>query len=203
MQNKCHFRNPYDSEEIWNMQYSGNSLKIWKKKRSIFIDLIIIPGIIIIKRLETTFNGKPFRIYNQRKPQQRQVDKIINKVKECEEWYNTSAQEVDMRYRNQMEDIRGSIKESNKIRILMYLYHEYCKEFSWPWQYYMDVIEQILEESPVFKKQKVDYSDWPPEIRKMKEDVAILKEKYKDVFEEFKDTVVEYNSHKWAGFVQL
>ena len=52
-----------DSQDIWDMRYSRDFLKIWRMKnykKTIFIHLIIRPDVIIIRRMNTTFNNIPF-----------------------------------------------------------------------------------------------------------------------------------------------
>ena len=79
-----------DSQDIWDMRYSRDFLKIWRMKnyeKTIFIDLIIKPDVIIIRRMNTTFNNIPFRIYKLRNPQKQQVDKIVEIVNSYDNLY--------------------------------------------------------------------------------------------------------------------
>ncbi len=204
-----------DTQDIWDMQYSRSSLKIWKiisGKKGIFIDFIIKPDIIIIKRMKTTFDGRPFRIYKPRKPQQRQIDKIIATVKECERFYYSKAAEIDNQPRvyegsfNGM-DINESIKIHNKntvkIRIEQYLRYEYCNEFRWPWTYYQLVLNQVLNKSLIFKQNRDKPVNHSTELRLFNEKIAAIKEKYKNEFEEVRGTVTEYNGNMWTGFINM
>ena len=87
-----------DPAYIWDMRYSGNSLKIWKMsggKKRIFIELIIRPKLIIIKRMETTFNGKHFRIYRPRAPHKAKVHKLEKIVRSYEDKYKEFSDQID------------------------------------------------------------------------------------------------------------
>ncbi len=151
--------------------------------------------------METTFDGNPFRIYKLRKPQSRQIDKIITKVKECEQLYYSRAARVDVQYNNHPENIRQNINDSNKASIVRYLRYEYCKEFKWTWTYYQQVLDQVLNESPVFNRSRDKPANYPAELRLVHEKVAEIKEKYKNEFEKVRGTVAEYNSNMWTGFI--
>ncbi len=201
-----------DTQDIWDMQYSGGSLQIWKGKRSIFLDLIIKPGIIIIKRMETTFDGKPFRIYKPKKRHPRQIDKIAAKVKECEEFYHRMAVEIDNQPQVYEGDFNGmdmneyvkiTRRDTVKIRIEQYLLYEYCKEFQWPWTCYQQVLDQVLSESSIFNRNRGEPANYPAELRLVHEKVAAIKEKYKNEFEQVRGTVAEYNGITWIGFMNM
>jgi len=204
-----------DTQDIWDMRYSRSSLKIWKiigGKRSIFIDLVIKPDIIIIRRMETTFDGKPFQVRKPRKPQQRQVDKITAKAKECEKLYYHIAAEIDNQPQvyedtfngmDMNELVKTSRKNDIKRYIEYYLDYEYCEEFRWPWTYYQLILDQVLSESPIFNRNRDNPANCPSEFRPLYEKIAEIKERYKNEFEEVRGTVAEYGSIVWTGFMNI
>jgi len=54
-----------DTTDIWDMRYSRSSLKIWRianKEKTVILDLIVKPDLIILREMKTTFDGKPFLI---------------------------------------------------------------------------------------------------------------------------------------------
>ena len=72
--------------------------KIWKMKdgkRKIFIELLFRPELIVIKRMETTFNGIPFRIYKPRAPHRAQVLKLEKIVHCYEREYKKISEQID------------------------------------------------------------------------------------------------------------
>ena len=195
-----------ESQDVWDMHYSRSSLIIWKiisGKKTVFINLIFKPDVIIIKRMDTIFNGKRFRVYKRRKPQQHQIDKIKVKVTEFEGCYYILAKEIDSqppKYEGTHNgvDINQIMKQFSKDRIKTeferYLYHEYCKQFRWSWTYYISILEQELRKSPVFKRNKNAPDSLPAEFRQLHEKKSEIKKKYCKEFDELKDTVVEYNT---------
>lgn len=189
-----------DTQYIWDMRYSRSYLKIWKTindKRRIFIEFIIKPDIIIIKRMETTFDGKPFRIYKPREPQRRQIDKIKAEVRRCEKHYYCGVVEINDQYKNHPEILKQSIIDTFKINILQYLRFEYCKQFKWTNPYYLLALDKVLNKSILLQEDKVkpakDFVKSMPSYDK----ITKIKEKYKNEFEMVRGTVTEYNNNLW------
>lgn len=144
-----------DSQEIWDMRYSGTSLKIWKMaddRKITFIDLTITPDVIIIRRMNTSFNGKPFRVRKLRAPQQRQVDKIATRVKQYEDLYHDMSAEIDGHPRTGYVfdgmDIDAIIRQTQKDRLKgrleRDLEYRFCDGFKWDHQYYRWVLDGVL-----------------------------------------------------------
>lgn len=190
-----------NTEDIWNMRYSRSSLKIWRmigNKKTVFIDLNIKPDIIIIREMNTIFDGKPFRIYKLRKPHQRQVKKIESKVRQYEKLYYGLAVEIDNRPQISGEfdglDIDACIKQTQKdiLRINMEseLKYAFCENFNWDWSYCQWVLSQVLSESDIFGKNTGVPSNVPEKFMRKVEKIKI---KYKKEFDESENIVVDYN----------
>ena len=183
------------SEDIWDMKYSGSSLKIWKVvdgNKDVFIDLIIKLDVIIIQRMNTTFNGKPFCIRRLRNPQQRQVNKIVEEVRTCEERCRELSAEIESRPRkagvHDGIDLDAAIKQVQKdevkTRLEQYLSYEFCKEFDWDQPYYQWVLTSVLQESAVFRRAEREAADLPAELRAFNHKIARIKDEYRKEFEE-------------------
>jgi hypothetical protein len=197
------------SEDVWDMKYSGSSLKIWRmvdgKKKDVFIDLVIKPDVIIIRRMNTNFNGKAFRVRKLRAPQRRQVNKIASRVKQCEELDHELSAQIDSRPRvGGVYDgididalIKGVQRDTLKMRLEQNLCYGFCKQFNWDWPYYWWVLDGVLRGSPVFGRTEQDQSILPPEFRAMHDRVANIKEKYKEEFEELGNVIAEYDGVVW------
>jgi len=190
------------TQDVWDMSYSGNSLKIWKRsdnKKIIFINLIFKSEVIIIKEMNTSFNGIPFRVFKLRSPRKRQIDKIVKKVKECEEVYYKRSLEIDNLPRihgiHRGIDYDAEIKKTQKLELKWYLEryleYEFYKEFKWEWNYYFKVLSEVLEKSPIFKNNNFPIF-FPNELRKTKERIEQIRKKYSKEFETLKDIIVKY-----------
>jgi hypothetical protein len=199
-----------DSQDVWDMKYSGNSLQIWRRsdhRKSIFIDLVILPDVIIIRRMNTTFNGKTFQIRKLRSPQRRQVDRIANQVKQYEELYREMSVEIDSRPKT--GDAFGGIdvdtlikqtqKDALKTRMEQELSHGFYRNFKWPWPYYQWVLSGVLVKSPVFGRGR----DIPMELGTMHEMIASIRAKYEKEFEDLAGVVVEYDGEVWLDNINL
>jgi hypothetical protein len=199
-----------NTKDIWDMHYSGSSLKIWRifdDVKTVFIDLVIKPDAIILKEMKTSFDGKPFLIHQFRKPQQRQVDKISEMVRQYEELFRKLASQIDERPRvsdisNGMDFdvfIKETQKDILKTQMEQELTYEFCHEFNWDWRYYLWVLNQVLAESPVFARA----ANIPSErFKPAYEMIASIKAKYKEEFKELESTVVEYNGSTWLRNIQ-
>lgn len=135
-----------DPSDIWDMRYSRNSLKIWKMsdgKKRIFIELIIRPEVIIIKRMDTTFNGIPFRIYKPRAPHKAKVLKLKGIVRFYEEKYKELSDQIDALPREidsyKGFDLDGLTKQIRKYDIRakfeQAILYDHQKGFKWDWSY--------------------------------------------------------------------
>lgn len=196
-----------DSQDVWDMRYSGSSLKIWRTtngEKTIFINLSIKPDVIIIKRMSTNFNGRSFRVRKLRYPQRRQVDKIASKVKQYEELYRGMSAEIDSLPKMGGVfggiDIDTLIKQTQKDRLKRSmeqdLSHGFYRNFKWRWSYYQWVLNSVLMKSPVFRKER-EIRDLPVELRRMYEMIASIKAKYQKEFEDLSGVVAEYDGAVW------
>jgi hypothetical protein len=192
-----------NTKDIWDMHYSRNSLKIWKivnDKKFIFINLVLLPDVIIISEMNTAFNGKPFRIFKLRSPQKSQLAKIEHKVRSYENFYNRESTKIDnlpkLYGTHKGLDFDTIIKQTQKdlikTRLEQDLMFDFCKKFNWDWGYYQKVLSEILARSSVFRASPSFENELPPQVKKIQEDVRGIREKYSKQFEEFKNVVVEY-----------
>jgi hypothetical protein len=203
-----------EMKDIWDMQYSGNSLKIWRTiqaKKSIFIDMSLHPDVIIIKRMETTFNDVPFRIYRSRSLQKKTIDKIVNQVKECEEGYKKLSQQIDQipeqhGVHNGI-DYDAELKESQKTilksKITRWLSYEFYKNFDMPWPQYQLILDEILQESPILKINLDLEMDFSEGVKSFNEKIRKIKEKYRKEFDSLKNTVMEYRGTIYGENMQI
>lgn len=192
------------TDDIWDMRYSGSSLKIWRivdGKKSVLVDLAIEPDIIIMREMNTSFNGKPFRVRKLRAPQRRSVNKIEKKVKEYEGLYYELSERIDSQPRvggvYDGIDIDALVRQLNKDRVKRQLEqdlnHRFCKEFTWDWAYYQWVLGSVLKKSSVFGRSEPDMSSLAPEFRALDHKVGDIKARYKHQFAALGDVVAEYN----------
>ena len=206
-----------NTKDIWDMRYSRSSLKIWRIAnglKTVFIDLVIKSDmqLIILREMNTIFDGKPFLIYRYRKPHQRQVDKISGMVRQYEERFRKLESQIDERPRESDTFINGIdfdafTKETEK-RILktqmeQELTYEFCYEFNWDWRYYHWVLDRVLAESPLFARSQNVPTNLPEKDKLVYERIATIKAKYKEEFKELEGIVVEYNGRGgWLGNIQ-
>jgi len=203
-----------DTKDIWSMKYSGSSLKILRisnGKKTVFIDLTIKPDIIILKEMNTLFDGKSFRIYRLRKPQKRQLDKIINLVKQYEKIYNEVALQIDAlpsiggQFNGVDIDLlfKNSRKNTLKPRIEQEMSFGFNQKLNWDWHYYQFVLEKVLADSPVFTRINDIPNNLPDNFKHMYQVIEAMKAKYRDDFQELRDTVVEYNGRHLMGNIVI
>ena len=199
-----------DCENIWDMRYSGSSLKIWRVfngKKQVFVDLVIEPDVIILRRMSSSFNGKVFRVYKLRAPQKRQVDKIASKVNQYEELCREKSAQIDSQPRiggvYDGIDIDAHIKQARKDILKTLLEQELryglFERFDWEWPYYQWVLQGVLKQSPVFQRPEQSTINLPPRLKALHERIAGIKAKYKEHFEELGDVVVEYDGMVLSG----
>ena len=202
-----------DTEDLWDTRYSPSSLKIWRTvdgRKTVFIDLAIKPDVIILKEMNTIFDGKPFRIYRFRRPQQRQVDKIVKRVKQYEESYHKLASRIDGRPKiggvfNGMDvDIlmKQTQKEHLKTQVEQQLTYGLYSEFNWDWRYYCWVLGQTLSESSVFARTQDVPANLPERFKRTYEAIAAIKAKYAKELKKLENTVVEFDGDIWLRNVQ-
>jgi len=191
-----------ETRGIWKMNYSGNSLKIWRQsgsKKNVFIDLIIKEKIIIIKEMNTKFNGKLFRIYKLRAAQKRQVSKISKLIKECEKYYLLLLTKLDKKIDDAIKDaktakmVKDSQKETLKFRLKQSLKNYIIKELKWDPLYSHHILDKELEKSQVLRKQKFPKVNYPSQLEmKTDEKIERIKKKYKKEFKEVEGVITEY-----------
>jgi hypothetical protein len=202
------------TEYIWDMEYSANSLKILRmmdSKKQVFIHLNLYPEVIVIREMNTMFGGKPFSILRMRKPQIRQLEKIRSEVNKLEEFYMSISDEIDKlpgetMIRNGIDygdELKRHHKLINKKYLEDYLRFEFGKQFSWNWQYYMWVLDQVLSESPVFQSNPYETSNTLPEFSHTKDHVDQIRERYYDLFQELAEVVVDYDGLFLLGNVVM
>ena len=194
-----------DSSDIWDMKYTRNYLKIWKiidSKKRIFIELIFKPELILIKRLDTIFNSKPFRIYKPRAPHNAKFQKLEKIIENYEIAYMKISKQIDRcpekygTYKG--ENIDNSLKEIQKdiiksqMRQAIEFDHE--NEFNWDWYKYHTIVNRLIENSKVFKYEK-DSRSWPSfpkEFEKIERHISEIKKRYADEFSKLEGTIVEF-----------
>jgi len=193
-----------DTKNIWRMKFSGPKLKIWKQtgnKKIIFIDLWIKPNVIVIKEMNTEFNGKLFRVYKLRTPQERQLKKIDSLVKECEKYYHKASTQIDKQPQIAIPfrgfDVDKQIKDLQKDRLKHELERKpmdaLSQNFKWDWNYCWHVLDRMLEKSPVFRKEKKTTFNSSEQLIEISKKIERLKGKYKQEFDELQDIVIQYD----------
>jgi len=204
-----------DPTDIWDMRYSRNSLKIWKiidGKKKIFIDLIIRPELIVIKRMETTFNSKPFRIYKFRAPHSKKVLKLKEIVQFYEAKYKELSEQIDSLPRKheihqEWGDIDAFIKQTQKdlikTRFQQAILYDHQKEFKWKWPYYFSVVDKLFKDSEVFRSSPKSQPDLPKEYERIYMHINKIRETYSKDFDELEDTVVEYGGMSFSGNIMI
>lgn len=203
-----------DPTDIWDMRYSRNSLKIWKitdGKKKIIIDLIIRPELIVIKRMETTFNEKPFRIYKLRTPNRNKVAKLQKLIKAYEDKYKEISEQIDILPKEQGIynglDIYPFIKQSQKdiikARMEQAILYDHHKEFKWDWSYYINVVHKLFNNSAIFRSRHDSSTSIHPEHKRINTFISKVKGKYSKEFEELGDTVAEYGGMSFSGSIVI
>lgn len=193
--------------EIWDMNYSRNSLKIWKikdSKKNIFIDLIIRPELIVIKRMDTTFNGKPFRIYKLRTPNHNKIAKLKKLINAYEVKYKEISEQIDKLPKEHGihngldvdEFIKQNHKDIVKTRIKQAILYDHYKEFKWDWHTYIRVVDKLFNNSEIFRTSYEGKIHLLKKYEKINKLISKIKNKYRRDFDELEDTVAEY-----GGFI--
>jgi hypothetical protein len=156
-----------DTEDIYDMRYSGPSLTIERMsegEKEIVVHLLIQPNAIIICEMNTFFNTKPFRVIKMKKPHWKQKKKIRDKVIELEQQYQELADEIDKQQKSgqvfggvDVNELKAEITKQDILDSMRaYLEHKFCENFpSWESFYYHKVLMEILSQSPVFGQQTV------------------------------------------------
>ena len=201
-----------DPVDIWDMRYSRNSLRIWKitdGRKRIFIDLIIKPELIVIKRMETTFNGQPFRIYKLRTPHRKKVARLQEIIQFYEAKYKEVSEQIDLLpadYENHNGlDIDSFIKQTQKdiirMRFEQAILHDHYKEFKWDWSYYSWVVDKLFKNSEIFRLRQSIPTPVPTEYEQISMHISKIKETYSKDFDELEDTVAEYGRMRFSGSI--
>ena len=204
-----------DPSDIWDMRYSRNSITIWKMtdgKKRIFIELIFRPELIVIKRMETTFNGKPFRIYKPRAPHKAKILKLKGIVRCYEDKYKELSEQIDAlprehEIRNDWGDIDAFIKQSQKdiirTRFERAILYDHQKELKWDWPYYFGVVNRLFKDSEIFGSIPKFQTLLPKEYEKILSHISKIKEAYSKDFDELEDIVVEYGGVSFSGNIMF
>ena len=203
-----------DPSDIWDMRYSGNSLKIWKMtdgKKRIFIDLIFRPELIVIKRMETEFNGRPFRIYKPRAPHRKKVLKLKKIIDAYESKYKEISEQIDMLPKQHGSykglDIDTFIKQSRKdiikTQFEQAILYDHQKEFKWDWPKYFGVVHKLFKDSEVFIAKERMPTSLPKEYERINMHISEIKKKYSSDFNELEDTIAEYGGFIFNGTIMI
>ncbi|MCK4825405.1 hypothetical protein KA005_57185, partial [bacterium] len=204
-----------DTSDMWDMRYSGNSIKIWRMsdgKKRIFIELIIGSELIVIKRMETIFNGKPFRIYKPRAPHKAKVLKLERIVRFYEGKYKDLSEQIDALPRenenhNDWGDMDAFVKQSQKdiirTRFEQAILYDHQKEFKWNWPYYSGVVYKLFNDSEIFGSSPKNRTHLSKEDEKILLHISKIKEKYGKDFDELDDIVVEYGGVSFSGNIMI
>jgi len=201
-----------DTTDVWDMHYSRSSIKIWRSvdgKNTVFIDLVIKPDVIILREMNTTFDGKPFRIFRFRKPQQRQLDKIRSKVRQYEELFFQESARIDglPRISGEVDGIevdalvKGTRKEQTKRWLEKKLEYDLRRELNWDWRYLRWILDQVLAESHVFAQSRRVAAHQPEAFEQLDAIIGAAQAKYQEELEVLKGTVAEYNGLIWLETV--
>ncbi len=203
-----------DPTDIWDMRYSRNSLKIWKiidGRKKIFIDLIIRPELIVIKRMETTFNGKPFRIYKRRAPHRKKILELKEIIHFYEAKYKEISEQIDALPKKHESykgfDFDGFIKQHQKDEIKrrfeQAILSDHQKEFKWDWPYYIGVVYKLFKDSDVFRSRHRIPKHLPKEYERIDMHINKIRETYSKDFDELEDTLVEYGGMSFSGNIMI
>jgi hypothetical protein len=146
-----------DTTDVWDMRYSGSSLKIWRNrngKGTIFIDLIIKSDIIVIKRMNTTFDGKPYLVYKPQKPKSEKLRQIADRIEHYEKEYGEFEIQIAL-----LPNVYGTawdmdfdafhkstLKDIQKHRLQMALRSEVWEMFNGDW-HHLTLLEELIDKS--------------------------------------------------------
>ncbi|HUS89803.1 MAG TPA: HNH endonuclease signature motif containing protein [Desulfosporosinus sp.] len=205
-----------DSSDIWDIKYTRNYLKIWKivdGKKRIFIELIFKPEFIIIKRLETIFNGRPFRIYKPRAPHKTKVQKLRKIIEDYEIAYIKLSKQIDSlpekygTYKGANIDkfLKQTQKDIIKSQIKQAIMFDHKNEFNWGWYKYHTVVDQLVENSKVFRSEN-DFrskTSLPKEFEKIERHISEIKNNYADEFKKLEGTIVEHAGFIFSGTIMI
>lgn len=203
-----------DPSDIWDMHYSRNSLKIWKMsdgKKKIFIELIIRPELIVIKGMETTFNGKPFRIYKPRAPHKSKVLKLEEIIHYYEDRYREISEQIDALPRVYESyngfDFDGYIKQTRKdiikTQLEQAILFDHQKEIKWNRLYYVNVVNKLFKKSDVFGSSTNTQHHLPKEYEIVESHISKIKEAYSKDFDGLEDIVMEYGGLAFSGTIMF
>jgi hypothetical protein len=202
-----------DTTDVWDMRYSGSSLKIWhsrKSKRTIFIDLIINSDIIIIRQMNTTFDGKSFLVYKPRKINSKQLRQVVDRIKHYEKEYAEYERQIDL-----LPSIYGTawdmdfdafhkktLKDIQKSRLQMALRSEVCEMFNDDWRH-LTLLEELVVKSALSMERSATHEEMDVIYKKIKQQVAEIRTKYADIFRAIEDTIVQFNGFILNGNTML
>jgi hypothetical protein len=202
-----------DTKDIWEMKFSGPTLKVFRKigdKKIILIDLIIKPDVIIIKEMNTDFNGESFRVYKPRVLNKHQIKKLDDLIKEAEDFYLKDSKLIDdqpkikgiikgTNINNLIKDLRKDGLKCDIERKLRKIVDEMFKELSYYSRY--KALDEALERSSLFRNKK--YKNYPAETKKFLKEINKLKKKYKKEFDSLDGIISEYNGMVMSNNIMI
>ncbi len=190
-----------DTHDIWKMKFSIPILKIWKMvgdKKIVFINITIKSDIIIIREMNTEFNGKSFFIHKPPTPHKRQIKEVDSLVKAGEKYFRNASKLIDKQTKtegivngvNIDELIKKNRKDKLKKDIEFKLRDIIKKQFKLDFYSSYFILDKALKKSNIFRRRKDDFLNHANELSKT---IDKIKKKYKKEFEELDGTVVNYN----------
>lgn len=202
-----------DATDVWDMRYSGSSLKIWrnrKGKRTIFIDLIIKSDIVVIRRMNTTFDGKSYLVYKPRKPNSEQLRQIADRIEHYEKKYGEYERQIDL-----LPNVDGTawdmdfdafhkktLKDIQKGRLQMALRSEVCEMFNGDWRH-LTLLGELIDKSALSIEKSAAQEDMDLISNKVKQQVAEIRTKYADIFRPLEGTILQFNGFILNGTTML
>ncbi len=161
--------------------------------------------------METTFNGKPFRIYKYRAPHKNKVAKLKKIIQSYEIRYRELSEEIDALPRKfgtfDNFDLDSFIKQNQKDEIKRQceqaILWGHQEEFKWEFPYYYKVVHKLFEDSEVFNSRQNITTPLSNEHEKMNMHISKIKEKHGKDFETLEDTVVEYAGMILDGTIMI
>ena len=162
--------------------------------------------------METSFNGKSFRIYKPRAPHRAKVLKLKEIVRYYEDKYRELSEQIDAlprehRIHQDWGDIDAFIKQSQKdiirTRFEQAILYDHQKEFKWNWPYYFGVVDKLFKDSEIFGSSAKFQPHLSEEYPKISSYILKIKEAYSKDFKELEDIVVEYGGMSFRGSIMI
>jgi len=201
-----------DTNEIWYMEFSVPTLKIWKMahgKRTVLIDLVINPDVIILREMHTNFDGQQLNVYKRPQPKKQDLQKITQWVQECEQYYREMSAQINRQptipkawgidIDKQIKKLR---KDNLKLNLERALVDKISKDLKWEYVNTTDVLRKVLSKSIIFRQENNTRMCTPEELA-LRKRVSAVKKKYKKEFNALDDVIVEYGSMIMSGNMVL